>query len=122
MSGQVQRNILRATPRWRGGSPRYDYALINGETNLDFVKIYGCFVVRSPTSSWQVALVHRYSYLGRHRHSGYIQLADKGAVEFIFTDTIIRMVHIVPPSTYNPLYTVQDIQTPDVFLRLQNLH
>lgn len=121
MSGQLKHDRIRATPAWRGGSSRNDCAVVNGEHHLEFVKIFGFFTLRSGSFSSHIALVNRYRYIGRHRSSGYIQLADNLQVEVMFADTIIRLVHILPASTYNDYLTVQDLQ-PDIHLRLRELN
>lgn len=122
MSGRLKHDHIRATPTWRGStSGRYDCAIINGENHFDFVKIFGFFMLSSGPTTWHIALVHRYQYIGRHRSSGYIQLADDGQMDIIFADTIIRLIHILPTSRYNPYLTVQDV-TPDIYLRLKKLN
>jgi hypothetical protein len=121
MSAALKSDLIRATPRWRKKGSRYDCAVINGTNQLEFVKVYGCFSVRFSTMTYRVALVHRYQYMGRHQSSGYIELEDGVDFDFVFVDTIIRSVHILPPSTYNPHFTIQDLQSPDIHLRLDPL-
>jgi hypothetical protein len=118
MSGVEKYDILRATPSWRKEGSRYDCALVNGISGLEFVKIYAVLTVHLSSAAFRVALVHRYQSAGRHKLSNYIELnLNSKPFEFIFTDTIIRMVLILPPSTYNKHFTVQDM-SPDIFLRL----
>lgn len=120
MSGQLKYDRIRATPTWQGSTAgRYDCAIVNGETHFDFVKILGFFVIGFGSLTWRIALVYRYQYVGRHRSSGYIQLADNGRVDVIFADAIVRLIHILPASKYNPYLTVQDVM-PDVYLRLRD--
>ena len=95
--------------------------LINGAEQLEFAKVYGCFSVHFSSVTYRIALVHRYRFTGRHRSLEYIELKDNGDFDFVFIDTIIRLVHILPPSTYNPHFTVQDLQSPDIHLRLEPL-
>jgi hypothetical protein len=124
MSAAIKHDILRATPRWRKTGPRYDCALINGnsDSQLDFVKIYGLFSVRLSSMTYRIALIHHFRFVGRHPSSEYIELQDGNDFGFIFVDTIIRALHILPPSTYNHHYTVQDLQSPDMHLRLELMH
>ena len=122
MSGAVKYDCLRATPRWRKSGARHDCALINGPPHLEFVKVFACFTIHLSSRTYRVALVRRFRSVGRHPASDYIQLADANHFDFVFIDTIIRMVHIIPPSTYNPNFTVQDLQSPDIHLRLESLH
>jgi hypothetical protein len=71
----------------------------------------------------QVKLIHSSSPL---RHNITLEFAkemhDGGDFGFVFVDTIIRSVHILPPSTYNHHYTIQDLQSPDMHLRLESMH
>jgi len=121
MSAALKYDILRATAQWRKQGPRYDSVLINGADRLEFAKVYGCFSVRLSSMTYRVALIHRYQFIGRHRSSEYIELQDDGDFNFVFVDSIIRLVHILLPSTYNPNFTVQDLQSPDIHLRLKSL-
>lgn len=121
VSGRLKHDRIRATPTWQGSSGRYDCAVINGENHLEFVRIYGFFTLCSGSATWHIALVNHYQYIGRHRSSGYIQLVDNRQIDLIFADTIIRLIHILPASTYNPHLTIQDLQ-PDTYLRLQELN
>jgi len=121
MSATLKYDLLRATPRWRKTGPRYDSALINGASQLGFAKVYGLFSVRLSSATYRIALIHRYRFMGRHTSSEYIELEDDGDFDFVFVDTIIRSVHILLPSTYNHRFTIQDLQSPDIHLRLESL-
>jgi hypothetical protein len=121
MSAVLKYDLLRATPRWRKTGPRYDCVLINGASQPEFAKVYGLFSVRLSSAAYRIALIHRYRSMGRHTSSEYIELTDNGDFDFIFIDTIIRSVHILPPSTYNHHFTIQDLQSPDIHLRLELL-
>jgi hypothetical protein len=118
MSATIKYDYLRATPKWRGEGPRYDCALINGADKFEFAKILACFTILLSSVTYRIALAHRYRLVGRHESSDYIQLVDDGDIDFIFVDSIIRSIHILPPSTYNPHFTVQDLRSPDIHLRL----
>jgi hypothetical protein len=121
MSGMVKYDRLRATPKWRKTGARHDCALINGTPHNEFVRVFACFTIHLLPATYRVALVRRFRFVGRHPDSDYIQLAAIDHFDFVFIDTIIRMVHILPPSTYNPHFTVQDLQNPDIHLRLESL-
>jgi hypothetical protein len=69
--------------------------------------------------TYRIALIYCYHFVGWHRSSEYIELQDGGDFGFVFVDTIIRALHILPPST---CYTVQDLQSPDMHLRLESMH
>jgi len=118
MSTSLECEYLRATPRWRKSGPRYDGAIINGPDGHEFAQVYGFFMVTLHPAIYRVALIRRYRCVGRHASSDYIQLEDSDKFDFIFADTIIRAAHILPPSTYNHFFTVQDLTSPDAYLRL----
>lgn len=122
MSGKEITEYIRARPNWRRQGPRYDCAIINGSVQLEFVKILAYFKLPSATDSCEIALVCCFKYKGWHRHSGYIQLTVEDKTDIILVDTIIKSVHITSPSTYNLYFTVQDLQQPDVYLRLITLN
>ena len=117
MSAALKYDYLWATPRWRKQSPQYDCVLINGFSGPEFAQIYGFFTVTLHPATYRVALVHHYCNVGCHLSSNYIQLENKDDIDYIFADIIIRAVHILPPSTYNQFFTVQDM-SPDMYLRL----
>lgn len=119
MSAGLKYEYIRATPKWRKSGERYDAAIINGPEGHEFVQIYAFFKVTIHPNTFFIALVRHYQYMGWHSSSGYIQLKDIDDIDYIFTDTIIRAVHILPKSTYNHFFTVQDLQSPDSYLRLQ---
>lgn len=121
MSASLKHDYLHATPTWRKSGRRYDGALIQGPNGYEFVQIYALYKVSIHPKVYQVALVRHYHFIGRHSSSDYIQLEDKSDTGFIFVETIVRAVHILSPSTYNHFFTVQDLTSPDAYLRLLDL-
>ena len=119
MSATIKYDYVRSTPQWRKTGARYDCVIFNGLNGLEFASILALFTLRMSTTDLRVALIRRYHSVGRHSSSDYIQLQDVNQIDFIFADSIVRAVHILPPSTYNPFLTVQDLSSPDIHLRLQ---
>jgi hypothetical protein len=119
MSAALQHDYVRSTPHWRNTGARYDCVVFNGLNGLEFASILALFTVCTLTTDLRVALIRRYHSVGRHSSSDYIQLQDVNQIEFIFADSIVRAVHILPCSTHNPFLTVQDLSSPDIHLRLQ---
>jgi hypothetical protein len=120
MSAALKHDYIRASPKWRNLGARYDAAIINGPDGHEFVQIYAFLKLTVHSHTFSIALVRHYQQMGRHPSSGYIQLKDIEDFDYIFTDTIIRAVQILPKSTYNNFYTVQDLDSPDSYLRLQS--
>lgn len=122
MSATFKKDHPRATPSWMNNGHRYDYAVVNGLNGLEFVQILAFFVIKSRlTPPLALAIVRRFTHAGRHRYSNYIQLDGDGGLDIIFVDTIVRAVVISPASAYNPYLTVQDLESPDIYLRLKDI-
>ena len=119
MSAAFKQDYVCSTPHWRNTGPRHDCVVFNGLNGLEFASILALFTLRTLTTDLRVALIRRYHSVGRHSSSDYLQLQDVNQIDFIFADSIVRAVHILPPSTYNPFLTVQDLSSPDIHLRLQ---
>lgn len=120
MSSILKQDILRATPKWRGKGARYDCVLINGVDGPQFAKVYILFLLSIASNTYRIAFVRHYDSIGRHPSSNYIRLQESN-VGFVLVDTILRGVHILPPSTLNSFYTAQDLSGPDIHLRLKDV-
>ena len=118
MSATLKYDYVHATPLWRRAGARYDCVVFNGPNSLEFANVLAFFSLRT-TLDHKVALIRRYQSIGCHASSDYIQLQDQNQMEFIFADSIVRAVHILPPSKYNQFITVQDLSSPDIYLCLQ---
>lgn len=118
MSARVKHEYIRATPIWQNQGSRYDCALINGQEGHGFAQVLGFFLVFHPSGDHRVALVNKYRCIGRHKSSDYLQLVQGTSFDFILVDTIIRAIHITSPSLYNKHFTVHDLQSPDIYIRL----
>lgn len=119
VTATVQSDILHVSPCWRNEGPRYDTALIQGHTStaVVWVEILSVFSIRLVDRTVEIALVHEFEAMGRHRMSDYLEIKKASRFNFIFTDSIVRASHIIPP-TWGSRSTVQDLQDGDMYLRL----
>lgn len=69
---------------------------------------------------FQIIIARTYKKRGRNEITGYIELdgPPDGSFDFYFLDSIIRSVHILPPTKSNDWYVVQDLYDGDMYLRL----
>lgn len=119
MSGSLKHDHVHATPKWRKSGSRYDFVSINGTNGLEFAQTCGFYTVSVYPHVYHIALVRHYRSIGHHPSSDYIQLQDSKNINFVFVDTILGAAHILPPTTFNSVFTVQDLTCPDMYLRLQ---
>lgn len=120
-TGDLQREIIHATSTWQNSSPRYDSVIIQGQqrSSFFFAKVCGFFSVCIDSTTFQVAIVKPFTRKPRNKITGYIELEAKdGYFEFCFIESIIRTVHILPPTPHNHQFIVQDHTDGDIYLRL----
>ena len=66
-----------------------------------------------------MAIVKPFAQKPRNKITGYIELEAKdGYFKFCFIESIIRTVHILPPTPHNYRFVVQDLTDGDIYLRL----
>lgn len=113
-------DIIHVTPIWRNKDARYDTVLLQGSTAATalWAQVLVMFSIRLPGRTLNMALVHEYKTLGRHRYHKYIEVKKSSEYHFIFTDSIIRASHILPSSWSSSRQTVQDLTDGDMYLRL----
>ena len=68
----------------------------------------------------RIIIGRTYKKKGRNKVTGYIELdkAPEGRYDFYFLESVIRTVHILPPTDSNCRYIVQDLYDGDMYLRL----
>lgn len=98
--------------------------LIQGRTARTFLfgQVYALFAVPLGSEQLEIAIVKEFNILRlRNRITGYIELSvpDSNPFQFIWIDSVIRIAQIIPPTTDNPKYSVQDLIDGDMYLRLQ---
>lgn len=71
-----------------------------------------------------LAVLQPFNRKRRNKVTGYIELEEvsEGQYELCFTDSIIRAVHILPPTPRNSHFIVQDLVDGDAYLRFINLN
>lgn len=87
-----------------------------------FGQVYALFVVPLGPQRLQIAIIKEFDTLKpRNKLTGHIELhvPDSDPFQFIWLDSVIRVVHIVPPTADNPRYAVQDLIDGDMYLRLR---
>ena len=118
-----QKEIFRATSMWQGGGPQYDSVIIQGQqrSSFFFAEVNRLFSVCVNNTTFGVAIVRPFTRKPWNKITGYIELEkQKGDFEFCFIESIIRTVHILPPTPHNNRYVVQDLTDGDIYLRLSH--
>ena len=107
---------------WRGSGPRYDYVTIQGSTmsSIIFAQVCAMFSVSLADQIFRILVARTYKKKGRNKVTGYIELdgPSDGHIEFYFLESVIRAVHVLPPTSTNSRYVVQDLCDGDMYLRL----
>jgi len=78
------------------------------------------FSVHLVDQVFRIILAKTYKKRGRNKVTGYIELdaPPNRSFDFYFLDSVIRSVHILPPTSSNSRYVVQDLYDGDMYLRL----
>lgn len=86
-----------------------------------FVKVRTMFSIYLAHQTSRIIIGWTYKKKGRNKITGYIELdgAPEGVFDFYFLDSVIRTIHILPPTSSNRRYVVQDLYDGDVYLRLE---
>jgi hypothetical protein len=121
-TGEPQKEIFHATSTWQNSGPRYDSVIIQGQQRASFffAEVHSLFSVSIDGITFRVAIVKPFTRKPRNKITGYIELEEpkEGTFEFCFIESIIRTVHILPPTPHNHWYVVQDLTDGDIYLRL----
>lgn len=123
-TGSPQREIFHATSRWQNHGPRYDSVIVQGQqmSSFFFAEVRGLFSICVDNTTFGVAIIKPFTRKPRNKITGYIELeeAKEGHFEFCFIESIIRTVHILPPTPHNYRFIVQDLTDGDMYLRLSH--
>ena len=70
--------------------------------------------------TFRIIVARTYKKRGRNKITGYIELdgPPDGSFDLYFLGSVIRSVHILPPTSSNNRYVVQDLYDGDIYLRL----
>jgi hypothetical protein len=84
--------------------------------------VHGLFSICADNTTFGIAITKPFTRRPRNKITGYIELeeAKKGHFEFCFIESIIRTVHILPPTPHNHQFVVQDLTDGDMYLRLSH--
>lgn len=123
-TGSLQKEIFHATSMWQNKGPRYDSVMIQGQqkSSFFFAEVHGLFSVYVGNTTFGVGIVKPFTRKPRNKISGYIELeAREHNFEFCFLESIIRTVHILPPTPHNHRFIVQDLTDGDLYLCLSHI-
>ena len=122
-TGGQQKEILHVALMWQNKGPRYDSVIIQGHlgSSFFFAEVHGLFSVCVDGTTFGVAIVKPFARRPRNKTTGYIELDEGQNPEFCFVESIIRTVHIIPPTPHNHRFVVQDLTDGDIYLRLFHL-
>ena len=87
-----------------------------------FGQVHALLVIPLGSQLLQIAIIKEFKTSRvRNKISGYIELSvpDSDPFQFIWLDSVIRIVHIILPTADNSRYTVQDLIDGDMYLRLR---
>ena len=78
------------------------------------------FIISLAGRVFRIIVGRTFKKRGRNKVTGYIELdgASEGSFDFYFLESVIRSVHILPPTSINRRYVVQDLYDGDMYLRL----
>jgi hypothetical protein len=113
---------FHVSPMWRGSGPRYDSVIIQGSTpsSIKFAQVCGMFSISLAERTFRIIIARTYKKRGRNGITGYIELdgPSDGSFDLYFLESVVRNVHILPPTNSNDRYIVQDLYDGDMYLRL----
>ncbi|KAL1662130.1 hypothetical protein GGF50DRAFT_117329 [Schizophyllum commune] len=119
MSFQLRVDTIRTNRDWHNNGPRYDSVLIKvGDNQYEFGLVYAFMRLTLRGRRLPLACVRRFRTLGRRFASDYIELTE-GDIDFIPIESIERAVELLPPSSRNERFTVQDLSA-DMYIRLKD--
>jgi len=118
-------DLLHVTTSWRGSGARYDCAILQGATpsKLIFCQICAISMILIAHEWYRFAVVKMYEQKRRNKLTGHIELVTPGDERFdlCFVDSIIRVAHILPPTSHTTHSVVQDLYDGDMYLRLRHI-
>ena len=118
-------DLFRVTACWQKEGPRYDCVLVQRwpKSSIFFAQVLGLFSVSLHDQTYGLAILRPFIRRHRNKVTGYIEVSEvsEGRYEFCFTNSIIRAVHILPPTPTNNQFVVQDLVDGDAYLRFINM-
>ena len=118
----VKTDLLHVTTSWCGSGARYDCAILRGSgpSGLIFCQVCAIFLISVANEWYRLAVVRIYERKRRNKLTGHIELVPPrdGYFDLCFVDSIVRIAHILPPTSHTPRSIVQDLYDGDMYLRL----
>ena len=125
-TGSKQTDLFCSTDNWWGEGPRYDYVLVQGQqrSSTFFAQVLSLFSASHCNQTHDLVILRPFTRKHRNKVTGYIELEEalEGQYEVGFTDSIIRAVHILPPTPTNSRFIVQDLVDGDAYLRFISMN
>jgi len=125
-TGSKQTDLFRSTDCWRKEGPRYDCVLVQGwpRSSVFFARALGLFSASCHNKTHSLVILQPFIQKHRNKVNGYIELEEvsKEQYELCFIDSIIRAVHVLPPTPKNNRFVVQDLVDGDAYLRFININ
>lgn len=83
----------------------------------------GLFSISHNDQTHSLAILQPFIRKHRNKITGYIELeVSEGKYELCFIDSIVRAVHILPPTPKNDRFVVQDLLDGDTYLRFIHMN
>ena len=102
--------IFHVSPTWCGSGRRYDLVIVQGSTpsSIKFVQVCVMFSICVAERTFWILVAQTYKKWGRNGTTGYIELdgPPNRSFDFYFLDSVIRSVHILPPTNGNSRYVL----------------
>ena len=121
-TGSKCTDLFWVTDSWQHEGPWYDCVLIQGwpKSSIFFARVLGLLSVSLCGQTHGLAILRPFIRKHRNKVTGYIELEEVSGrgYDFCFVESIIRAVHIIPPTSKNSRFVVQDLVDGDAYLRL----
>ena len=125
-TGSKQIDLFCTTSCWQGGGPRYDCVLVQGSSrsSVFFARVLGLFSVTHHDKTYSLGILQPFTQKHRNKITGHIELVEisQERYELCFVNSIIRAVHILPPTPKNNHFVVQDLVDGDAYLRFISMN
>jgi hypothetical protein len=121
--GGMRRELIRANPSWRGGTPRYDCVLINtdpvrhGLRGMDVARILSFFSFEFQDLLYPCALVQWFTKVDEEPDdlTGMWIVEKEEEFSIVHLDSILRSAHLIPMFGDDFIPAVDPSDTLDTF-------
>lgn len=113
-------DLIHITTSWRGSGARYDCAILQGSgpSGMVFCQVCAIFLISIKGEWYCLAVVRIYKQKQWNKITGHIELITPKArcFDLCFVNSIVRVAHILPPTSHIPCSVVQDLYDSDMYL------